>query len=248
MVCTWVKSHKWVPLIKLTFIRLTEQLKEANETMNDALYFFTSLLWQWHSANQQIFKSPWSSVGIVKVILTNNALVSSSESLPAWAAVSIVPRATHIWSVEVESIRKSIIRVMSMYCTANKCVFDPLCRNLHEMQQEWWYIVQWHLSMTILKIAWASCLENGSKFTCFMSGPCPNTEIMFSPCCTKQYVQQHYTSLTMQLVPKLFCSWAHIMERSLLMTPYHTVGVINESIKKQFLLISPKSIWPEKKG
>lgn len=32
------------------------------------------------------------------MILTNNALVSPGESLPAWAAVGIVPRSTDVWS------------------------------------------------------------------------------------------------------------------------------------------------------
>ena len=40
------------------------------------------------------------------MILTNNALVSSSQSLPAWAAVGVVPRATHIWSVEDAASKK----------------------------------------------------------------------------------------------------------------------------------------------
>lgn len=34
------------------------------------------------------------------MILTNNALISTSKSLPAWAAVGIVPGAAHIWSAE----------------------------------------------------------------------------------------------------------------------------------------------------
>lgn len=40
----------------------------------------------------------YDKTGIMEAILTNNALVSSGQSLPAGAAVGVVPWATHIWS------------------------------------------------------------------------------------------------------------------------------------------------------
>lgn len=71
------------------------------------------------------------------LVLTNNALISTSKSLPAWAAVGIVPGATHIRSAEdtqeaqkrAEPGRRTL--PAQLFCTLFIIIDLPLCFVVH---------------------------------------------------------------------------------------------------------------------
>lgn len=50
------------------------------------------------------------------MILTNNALVPPGESLPAWAAVGIVPCPTDVWSGGETTSGQSVIHQAQCHC------------------------------------------------------------------------------------------------------------------------------------
>lgn len=78
------------------------------------------------------------------MILTNNTLISTSKSLPAWAAVGIVPGAAHIWSAEntKRSSEKSRTQSKNSPSSGLLCTFSNY-RFAFVLHKEWLWTVVW---------------------------------------------------------------------------------------------------------